>query len=323
MNLRLRCFLVLLLFCLLGPALAWQHARAENVAPDQAAYWAMVRQTRQEIIAFSSKSSADVHTALLNIAVRWEQVHQVRLEDGSLLNVEQAYWLKQFRAEKPDLTRLVMELNVLIATQDIPTASLPAASLDTLHQILARPEFQWQQQTPAWIQDMIDRLLQWLARILGQRRSISFQGNLAIQALGVLAAVLVTVALVFILRRLIAEFSGDSILNPENGAFGNPLNAKAALARAEDLSGQGDYRSAVRYLYLSALLILDERGLLFYDRTRTNRQYLRDLASRPQTASLLRAVIDVFDRVWYGFQPLDAESYRRYTEQVNQLKEQK
>jgi hypothetical protein len=74
-------------------------------------------------------------------------------------------------------------------------------------------------------------------------------------------------------------------------------------------------------LYLSSLLILDEQGLLRYDRSRTNREYLRSVSSQPQLAGSLRDVIDVFDRVWYGFDSVDEEAYRSYVKHVDELRE--
>jgi hypothetical protein len=45
-------------------------------------------------------------------------------------------------------------------------------------------------------------------------------------------------------------------------------------------SSEGDYRTAVRYLYLSLLLLLEEHGLLRYDRPLTDREYLQASRSR-------------------------------------------
>ena len=77
----------------------------------------------------------------------------------------------------------------------------------------------------------------------------------------------------------------------------NPLTADAALQRAQTFSAGGDYRTAVRYLYLSTLLLLEERGLFRYDRSLTNREYLRRVAHDPTLSAILQDVVEVFDRV--------------------------
>jgi hypothetical protein len=79
----------------------------------------------------------------------------------------------------------------------------------------------------------------------------------------------------------------------------------------------------VRYLYLSSLLLLEERDLIRYDRSQTNQEYLRSVAGRPELAVILQDVIDVFDRVWYGFQSLDSRAYAQYQARVEQLRRQK
>jgi hypothetical protein len=115
----------------------------------------------------------------------------------------------------------------------------------------------------------------------------------------------------------------EAQLAAEGGNDDETLTSKGAMQRAHSLSGQGDYRSAIRYLYLSSLLVLDEQGLLRYDRSRTNREYLRSISSKPELANSLRDVIDVFDRVWYGFESVDEPTYQSYVKQVDELREKK
>src|SRR5262249_19603408 len=80
-----------------------------------------------------------------------------------------------------------------------------------------------------------------------------------------------------------------------------------------------DYRSAIRYLYLSSLLLLDERGLIHYDRTLTNREHLRQVANLPHLVEALRPVVNTFDRVWYGFEPVDETMYQEFRQNVDRL----
>lgn len=84
----------------------------------------------------------------------------------------------------------------------------------------------------------------------------------------------------------------------------------------------GDYRTAVRLLYLSTLLLLEERKLLRYDRTLTNREYLRQVADNPSLVGALRPVVDTFDEVWYGQVEPDAGGYEAYARQVDRVREE-
>jgi len=318
-----RFFYCILLICLLGLSLHPAIALADAPPLSLEDYWALIQETRQTLATLSG-SEAVQHTQLAALAERWEQARRVRLDDGTLLNLDNSFWLDQLRSEKPDPARLSDSLDALINAHQMPGRTPPLLDTNSLHQILSRPEFQWQSaQQSNWLSDILNRFLKWLSSLLGSPVSISAPNSQTLQFLGICAAIVIGLLLAYILRGLFTNLAADADLNTENGVNDEPLSADMAFERAENLSGQGDYRSAVRYLYLSALLLLDERGLLVYDRTRTNREYLRDLNSLPQIAVLLHSVIDVFDRVWYGFQPLDAETYQLYTEQVTRLKEQK
>ena len=87
---------------------------------------------------------------------------------------------------------------------------------------------------------------------------------------------------------------------------------KAALVRADNAAASNDFRSALRYLYLSALLHLQERGILPYDKSLTNREYLHQSQIDMQLQKSLGPAITVFDEVWYGYKPCDAETVANY-----------
>jgi hypothetical protein len=126
-----------------------------------------------------------------------------------------------------------------------------------------------------------------------------------------------------VLRRLRADFAAEARFDLGDDPHLDNITADTAWQRAQESSDLGDYRQAVRYLYLSTLLLLEERDLLRYDRTLTNREYLSRLAHRPDLAAILRDVVDVFDRVWYGYQPLSEGEYGRFADRVQTLKQQK
>jgi len=50
---------------------------------------------------------------------------------------------------------------------------------------------------------------------------------------------------------------------------------------------------------------------------------LRSVAHLPILVAILREVIEVFDRVWYGYQPLDEATYNQYAARVAELRQQK
>jgi hypothetical protein len=193
-----------------------------------------------------------------------------------------------------------------------------------LKEILARPEFQWKEgqaiQPPNWLADLYERFLNFLDRILFGAANVVYQGQ---DLLKVAVVLLFLLALYFISRGLSRSLAQEAQLAAEAGTNDELLTSQSAFKRAETLSMQGDYRNAIRYLYLSSLLILDEQGLMRYDRSRTNREYLRSVSSKPELAKPLHDVIDVFDRVWYGFESVDEQTYQSYVRHVDELRENK
>ena len=87
---------------------------------------------------------------------------------------------------------------------------------------------------------------------------------------------------------------------------------RAALARAETAEASNDFRSALRFLYLSAILHLQERGVLPYDKSLTNREYLHQAQADIDLQATLGPAVTVFDEVWYGHKPCDAETVADY-----------
>jgi len=94
---------------------------------------------------------------------------------------------------------------------------------------------------------------------------------------------------------------------------------KAALARAETAEASNDFRSALRFLYLSAILHLQERGVLPYDKSLTNREYLHQMQVDIDLQATLGPAVTVFDEVWYGHKPCDAETVANYRDLLQKV----
>lgn len=125
--------------------------------------------------------------------------------------------------------------------------------------------------------------------------------------------------LIYLLRGLRGSWTREAQINDADDPEAH-LTANTALQQATILARGGDYRTAVRYLYLSSLLWLDERGMLRYDRTLTNREYLERLSDNAELRLWLVPIVDTFDRVWYGHMALDADSFAAYQQQVDGLR---
>lgn len=287
-------------------------------------YWEQLQQTQSLIASLREASPETSRPQLLATAEQWENITTVILPDGAQILLDHSFLVSQLRAEPPDLNRLNGLLTVLLATrQNWPQAEFSSQDMEALTHILARPEFQWPPEQPSlidiWLQRLLDAFFNLVTRLLPNSAAIGLEGSLLNYILTGLVALVLAVILFYISRSLLADWVREGEIEMQSETGDEALTVNTALRRAQTLSRAGDYRAAVRYLYLSSLLLLEERRLLRYDRSRTNREYLHSVAHLPQLATILRDVTEVFDRVWYGHQSLDEAAYDRYAARITDL----
>ena len=302
-------------------------ARAAPLPISMDEYWRRVEAAQVLASGLQEASPADRRAQLSAEADRWAAITEIVLPDGTRVPLDTGFLVSQLRTDPPDLQQLDELLSALLTTrQTWPRPHHTASDLKILERILARPEFQWQPREPSllekWWQALQEAFWRFIARLLG-RTSITVAGSLMTYLFTGLAVLALALVLAYALRGVLANFVAEAEAEADAEGAGESLTAESALRRAQTLSASGDYRTAVRYLYLSSLLLLEERGLLRYDRSLTNREYLRSVAHVPELAALLREVVEVFDQVWYGYQPLDAAAYARYADRVADLRRQK
>lgn len=310
-------------FLLLSGLLVPVAAAQEGGAMAEVSFWAQIAATQEQVAALRRDSSPDQAAQLAELADQLDQITAVTRSDGVTVSLSLASLTRLMRAPSPDLILIEARLAALLAARgEGETAVFGDEALASLETILADDAYQYNQE-PSWLQQRWRALREWVNQNL-----LRYFPRLNDSALDVLEIVLLVAGvavlggvLFYVFRDLFTDFVASAALPPPEGD-GAPLTAETALQRAHDFSGGGDYRTAVRYLYLSALLLLEERGLLRYDRSLTNREYLNSLAGRPRLAAALGDVIEVFDRVWYGFHSLDAAEYEWYRERVDVLKQQ-
>ena len=309
------------MFLLIPPTHA---ARETPISLDT--YWELLETTHTRLTELAELPLETARPTLDQLAAQWDSVTAVELPDGTILPVDTRYFSAQLRAEEPDLLSLTDHLAATLAARATwPQGDFSATALLPLTNILARPEFQWQPETPNPLQALWDRIFDafddFLARLFpGFDGTVLLPVDLIITIVG---SILLIGIFLYILRgtwgNLIAEAENATNRHGETA----PLTAEAARQRARELSQAGDHRTAIRYLYLASLLLLEERGLLRYDRTLTNRETLRSVQNRPDLAAPLQEVVETFDRVWYGYQEVDKPTFEHYAERVEDLRSQK
>ena len=134
-----------------------------------------------------------------------------------------------------------------------------------------------------------------------------------------LGAVALGAVVIFFIRQIRLNLIGEAREEVTETALERVETERAALARAETAEAASDFREALRYLYLSAILHLQERGVLPYDKSLTNREYLRQAQADTDLHTALGPAITVFDEVWYGHKPCDAETVANYRDLLQKV----
>ncbi len=134
-----------------------------------------------------------------------------------------------------------------------------------------------------------------------------------------LAAIALTVIVIFFIKQIQLNIIRDVDADESETIVDEVQTEKAALSRADTAIESNDFRGAIRYLYLSAIFHLQENGILPYDKSMTNREYLQqtDIDDNLQTA--LGPAITVFDEVWYGYKPCDEDTVSTYRELIKDV----
>jgi len=181
-----------------------------------------------------------------------------------------------------------------------------------------------------WLGKQISAMLARFHPRVGRTSNIYFPPGLATTIEHVLVGLLILVCvailtflIVLVVRAIMNRRAGVRILAGDDAAEAALLEARdsdSILSRANLLADSGEYRKAFRLIYLATLVTLDTDGILHFDRSRTNWEYLRALrrSGRPDLYELLAPFTREFDRIWYGFGSVDASTYalavNRYTE---------
>lgn len=290
---------------------------AQSTTINQTDYQAILNRLHTLLDNADSSNFATTKEELDTLAQQLREIEQVTLDNGQTIPVDHrdlADALEEATTE--DVSTLIEQIEA-IQMGEVAQSQPPDEAI--LQDVLSRPEYEWEEDDRQnYLADLWTRLLRWLLNLIPEEAIGTPIFRYLIPGVG--AIVLIAVFIYFLLN-LYRSFSTETEANDAEDEGDEFLSADNALKRAQDLSHGGDYRTAVRYLYLSALLLLDERNLLRYDRSRTNREYLRSVAHRPELATILQDVVDIFDQVWYGYRPIEQNDYQHYESQVTKLKQ--
>jgi Domain of unknown function (DUF4129) len=194
---------------------------------------------------------------------------------------------------------------------------------DRISEILSRPAYQPERETAiggfvkrvfrkvrGFIGEVYSSLILLLERLFGVSAQSAWFSNIVLIAV-LAAAIIAAVAMIRRRRRTPAmrKKKTRTVLGEEIGADSTSSElAEAGLAAAR----AGDFRTAVRKLYVALLYELAERNLIELDDSATNHEYLKKVSRFAALASPMTFLTDRFDYVWYGMFPSTEEDFAAY-----------
>lgn len=193
---------------------------------------------------------------------------------------------------------------------------------DKIREILSRPAYQPEQETAVgafvkkvlrkvrgFVGEVYSALTRLLERLFGASANGGWISNLVLIVV-LAAAVIVAARLARRLRRPQNKRKKTRlVLGEEIAADGTSRElAEAGLTAAR----AGDFRTAVRKLYVSLLYELSERNLIELEDSATNHEYLSKASRLSGLAGPMRYLTDRFDYVWYGMFPSSEDDFAAY-----------
>jgi hypothetical protein len=259
-----------------------------------------------------------------------------------------AYDEQDCDAAEKDLREGLLE----VAATQAPDAVIDArAARDDAAQILARPEFQEIQQKPETpkaeeptpdgpFQAFWDQVGKWLKRFFEwllerddtpdvKPPSLAGGEMFGANAVMIVIVVLLIALLVFLVVQLLPKKAaegegGEAMALSETPLSADPMSALSKRPEtwaglADELAARGDYREAIRHLYLALLSTLHRAGVIDYDPTRSNWDYLFAFKGGGSQKSAFRELTRRFDFAWYGNLEVNDGAYATFRRIVQPL----
>lgn len=194
-----------------------------------------------------------------------------------------------------------------------------AAERARLQSILSRPEYQPEAEKEStlqkWFNELKDAIFRFLARIFSaggmsapNAMTILLLRLLIYTAVG-LAIILAGRALARSLRRGAKRQAKGEVREVLGEQIEEHVTAEDLIKAAGELARAGEYRLAIRRVYIALLYDLEQRGKLRLHRSKTNRDYLHALSSEPAIYPPVADLTTAYERVWYGHARAVSDDY--------------
>lgn len=182
------------------------------------------------------------------------------------------------------------------------------------------------EETTNEVDNIFSGFFEWLIRKLGQWFGIDISPFWGTVLRWVVYAIFAVIAIYFIVR-LLANEKASGIRARGKGTR-NQIKIQETHIEEIDLNQfikdaitNGNYRNAVRYLYLNSLKKLSASGKIDWDFQKTNSDYYRELTDQ-SLKEQFKKVSYLYDYIWYGEFPIDEFAFAKAQTEFETLNKQ-
>lgn len=119
----------------------------------------------------------------------------------------------------------------------------------------------------------------------------------------------------------VALFANPSLSSSAYTVEDENIHAISFDAAIQEALQNGNYRLAVRLLYLQSLKILADKNLIAWLPNKTNADYLREINST-QLQQPFKTITHIFEYAWYGNLAVTGDDYTEMKEKFSQFQSQ-
>lgn len=171
-------------------------------------------------------------------------------------------------------------------------------------EVFERSEFKPHQSEPSWLWRQFSAFMEWL----GNLHTYSPPLFWVFLTFCVLVLVVTIVFAVYHLRTVFTV--GVRKHSKARAEAEQRIRLSVSYREKSDrCAAEGDYTEAVRFLFLSLVYRLDERGRVSFHKEYTNREYLALVGERLHVREALRVLVDTLDDHWYAQRPCGRAQY--------------
>jgi len=243
----------------------------------------------------------------------------VKVDNGPLLRL-----VKQAQETDQGREALITHLKALRSQISFVDRPIPLSeerwseSRARLEKVFSAKEFQDLEEVkdPAWlafVKELLRKVMDWLGR---HRGLVAASGewmeyvSYAVILGGVFLLVL------WILRTLgpVGWRFRDLKIKADLERKASVMDWRALREESRHKGERGEYREAIRLLFISVLLEGHERGWWVYRREATNREHLRGVEGSAERREALGKMIQAYENAWYGHESPGKESFLQCAE---------